>query len=54
MKIAAIGAAGRAGTRIVTVALRRGHQITAVVRNPNSTKKLTSKVKVVIGEGGPC
>jgi putative NADH-flavin reductase len=33
MKIAVIGATGRAGSRIVTEALARGHQVTAIARN---------------------
>jgi putative NADH-flavin reductase len=35
-KIAVIGAKGTIGTRIVDEALRRGHQVTAVVRDPAS------------------
>jgi hypothetical protein len=33
MKIAVIGASGRAGSRIVKEAVARGHQVTAVARN---------------------
>ncbi|WP_175265057.1 NmrA family NAD(P)-binding protein [Lacticaseibacillus nasuensis] len=33
MKIAVIGATGRAGSAIVAEALARGHQVVAVVRN---------------------
>ena len=36
MTIAVIGATGRAGSRIVDEALRRGHTVTAVARNPES------------------
>ncbi|WP_054024698.1 NAD(P)-dependent oxidoreductase [Bacillus sp. FJAT-28004] len=39
MKIAVIGAAGRAGSRIVEEAKNRGHQVTAIVRDAS---KLTS------------
>ncbi|MFS2010675.1 NAD(P)-dependent oxidoreductase [Azospirillum sp. CT11-132] len=34
MKIAIIGAAGRAGSRIQAELLRRGHSVTAIVRDP--------------------
>jgi putative NADH-flavin reductase len=36
MKIAVFGAAGRIGSRIVTEALNRGHDVTAVVRHPEN------------------
>jgi putative NADH-flavin reductase len=35
MKIAVIGATGNAGSRIVSELLRRGHHLTAIVRNPD-------------------
>ncbi len=35
MKIAVIGGTGRAGSRIVDELLRRGHQVTIIVRNPD-------------------
>jgi putative NADH-flavin reductase len=34
MRIAVFGAAGNTGSRIVAEALGRGHQVTAVVRDP--------------------
>jgi len=34
MKIALIGATGHAGTRILNELIRRGHAVTAIVRNP--------------------
>lgn len=34
MKIAVIGASGRGGSRIVAELVRRGHQVTAIARNP--------------------
>lgn len=34
MNIAIIGAAGKAGSRILEEAKKRGHQVTAIVRNP--------------------
>ena len=36
MKIAIFGASGRIGSRIVTEALNRGHDVTAVVRHPEN------------------
>lgn len=38
MKIAVFGATGRIGSRIVTEALNRGHDVTAVVRHPENYK----------------
>jgi putative NADH-flavin reductase len=35
MKIAVIGASGRAGSRIMKEAVARGHQVTAIARNPD-------------------
>lgn len=34
MKVAVIGASGRGGSRIVAELARRGHQVTAIARNP--------------------
>ncbi len=34
MKIALIGATGRAGSQIVAELSRRGHTVTAIARNP--------------------
>jgi len=34
MKIAVVGATGQAGSRITAELLRRGHQVTAIARNP--------------------
>ncbi|HJP62048.1 MAG TPA: NAD(P)-dependent oxidoreductase [Mucilaginibacter sp.] len=36
MKITVFGATGRIGSRIVTEALNRGHEVTAAVRNPEN------------------
>lgn len=47
MKIAVVGATGKAGSRIITEALSRGHTVTGICRNPDalpSNPKLT-KVK---------
>ena len=48
MKIAVIGASGRAGSRIITEALARGHQVTAIARNP---EKIESRAGVVAKRG---
>ncbi|WP_100486076.1 NAD(P)-dependent oxidoreductase [Sporolactobacillus pectinivorans] len=39
MKIAIIGAAGKAGSRILKEASDRGHQVTAIVRHPEKVDK---------------
>lgn len=36
MKLAIIGATGSVGSRIVPEALRRGHAVTAISRNPEA------------------
>lgn len=38
MKIAVIGATGRAGSEILKELVRRGHQVTAIVRNPEKVQ----------------
>lgn len=38
MKIALIGATGRAGSPILQELVRRGHQVTAIVRNPEKVQ----------------
>lgn len=40
MKIALVGASGFVGTAILKEALNRGHEVTAIVRNP---EKITVK-----------
>jgi uncharacterized protein len=40
MKIAVIGATGRLGGAVAEEALRRGHQVTALSRNPVPTEAL--------------
>lgn len=44
MKIAVIGATGKAGQKIVSEALRRGHEVTAIVR---SASKVTENIAVL-------
>lgn len=48
MKIAVVGATGRAGSRIVTELLRRGHQVTAIARN---VEKLPSQPNLTAQKG---
>lgn len=38
MKIAIVGATGRAGSEILKEIVRRGHQVTAIVRNPEKVQ----------------
>ena len=45
MRITVFGAAGSAGSRIVTEALLRGHEVTAVVRNEASFAKLPNEAQ---------
>ncbi|WP_217554810.1 NAD(P)-dependent oxidoreductase [Streptomyces sp. GbtcB6] len=49
MNIVVFGAGGRAGRRAVAEAHRRGHQVTAVVRDPSGHHDLTD-VRVVAGD----
>lgn len=44
MRITVFGAAGSAGSRVVTEALSRGHTVTAVVRNEANFEKLPNAV----------
>jgi putative NADH-flavin reductase len=50
MKIAVFGAAGRIGSRIVTEALNRGHNVTAVVRKPETYTVIHEHLKVARGD----
>lgn len=50
MKIAVFGAGGRIGSRIVDEALRRGHSVTAVVRNPVNYNPDKPNLKVAKGD----
>ena len=42
MKVALIGASGNAGSRILAELTRRGHAVTAIVRNPEKLSKHTN------------
>ncbi len=46
MKIAIAGASGRAGSRITAELARRGHQITAIARNPDKIERLANVTAV--------
>ena len=46
MKVALIGASGFVGSAILNELLRRGHQVTAIVRNPEKIKQ-TENVSVI-------
>jgi putative NADH-flavin reductase len=48
MKIALIGATGNAGTPILNELVRRGHEVTAIVRNP---EKIAVQPKVTAQKG---
>ena len=50
MKITVLGAAGNAGSRVVTEALSRGHEVTAVVRNSSGSNNLPTGVSVLTGD----
>ena len=49
MKIALYGATGKSGSRILTELLSRGHEVTAVVRDP---AKLAAQPGLTVVEGG--
>ena len=44
MRITVFGAAGNVGSRVVTEALARGHEVTAVVRDPARFSELPAAV----------
>ena len=48
MKVAVIGASGRGGSRITAELARRGHQVTAIARNP---EKVESHANVTAKKG---
>lgn len=50
MKITVLGAAGKVGRRVVSEALSRGHEVTAVVRNPASIDGVPAAAKALIGD----
>jgi len=50
MKIAVFGASGRIGSRVITEALNRGHDVTAVVRRPQDYTVIHEHLKVAKGD----
>lgn len=52
MRIAVFGAAGRTGSRVVAEALSRGHQVTAVVRDPARFHELPAAAGARAGDAG--
>ncbi|MBL7502652.1 NAD(P)H-binding protein [Frankia sp. CNm7] len=50
MNIVVFGAGGRAGRQVLAEARRRGHEVTAVVRDPARHGDLPSDVQVVAGD----
>jgi uncharacterized protein len=48
MKIVVLGATGRAGSRIVAEALRRGHEVTGIARHP---EKLSAAERLTLRTG---
>jgi putative NADH-flavin reductase len=49
MKLVIFGASGKTGRRIVQEALRRGHQVTAVARDPTRLELTDPKLQAVAG-----
>ncbi len=52
MRITVLGATGKVGDRVVTEALSRGHEVTAVVRNSTRFNDLPAAAKVRAGDVG--
>ncbi|MCJ8282804.1 MAG: NAD(P)H-binding protein [Rivularia sp. ALOHA_DT_140] len=52
MRITVFGAAGNVGKRVVNEALARGHEVTAVVRNPARFNELNPSAKACVGDAG--
>ncbi|WP_257873112.1 NAD(P)-dependent oxidoreductase [Hymenobacter sp. J193] len=50
MKIALIGATGFVGSKLLTEALNRGHQVTALVRDPTRLTTRHANLTVVTGD----
>ena len=49
-KIIVFGASGRVGSRVVNEALERGHDVTAVTRNPSAQGQQDGQTKVLAGD----
>jgi putative NADH-flavin reductase len=50
MKLVLFGATGNVGQRIVAEALRRGHEVTGVIRDPEAVHSPDPRVKMVKGD----
>ncbi|MFJ8622515.1 NAD(P)-dependent oxidoreductase [Kitasatospora sp. NPDC093550] len=50
MRITVFGATGNVGSRVVAEALARGHEVTAVVRDPAKPHDLPSEVALTVGD----
>ena len=50
MNITVLGATGRTGTPLVAELLRRGHTLTALVRDPARLGPVAHRIRVVIGD----
>ncbi|MFL5595032.1 MAG: NAD(P)-dependent oxidoreductase, partial [Gemmatimonadaceae bacterium] len=50
MKLVVFGATGNVGQRVVAEALRRGHEVTGVVRDPSAVQSPDKRVRLVKGD----
>ncbi|MER7755573.1 NAD(P)H-binding protein [Kitasatospora sp. NPDC097643] len=50
MRITVFGATGNVGSRVVTEALARGHQVTAVLRDPSRPHRLPAAAALAVGD----
>ena len=50
MKLVVFGATGNVGQRVVTEALRRGHEVVGVVRDPEAVQSPDKRVRLVKGD----
>lgn len=52
MRLFILGATGRTGTELVTLALKQGHHVTAFVRSPEKIRVIDKGLKVIKGSPG--
>jgi putative NADH-flavin reductase len=50
MKILLLGASGATGIQIIEMAINKGHEISAYVRNPKKLEKYKEKIEIIHGE----